>query len=460
MTDAEQALDACQQFEFLDGLGQEVVRAGFNAALHITQFIEGRDHDNWNGPRGGVALEFLANLEPTHAGHHDVQEYEVGFFGLNLSQRIQPVHRGHEATAQVFEERHQELLVLGVIVHNEDRRGFELGFRQVGQRGRVRAGGWGACHDQNDKSKVVQPKVREAGVTGAMDYNPAMRTPLVYETHMHTPLCRHAVGEPEEYAATAVRRGLAGMIVTCHNAMPESYGHSGRMTESQVDEYRAMVQRCAETYAGRLDVRLGLECDFYPGYESYVEKQIASLPLNYAIGSIHPQLAIWRRMYGAGPAAETQAHYFNLIATAAESRLFDCISHPDLIKNMVGEAWAFDRVSGEVARCLDRIAATGVAMELNTSGRLKAVPEMNPTPRMLAMMKDRSIPVVVGADAHVPFRVSDHFEQAYDRLEEAGYTHVSCFLERKRREIPIALARASLRPDPVSAAELAAFRGE
>ena len=25
--------------------------------------------------------------------------------------------------------------------------------------------------------------------------------PLLYESHMHTPLCKHAVGEPEEYAA-------------------------------------------------------------------------------------------------------------------------------------------------------------------------------------------------------------------------------------------------------------------
>lgn len=293
-----------------------------------------------------------------------------------------------------------------------------------------------------------------------MHYNPTMQQRWVYETHMHTPLCRHAVGQPEEYAQTAVRRGLAGMIVTCHNAMPESYGHSGRMDEQQVAEYREIVQRCAEAYAGRLDVRLGLECDYFPGYEHHVEQQIASLPLHYVIGSIHPQLAIWRRAYGSGTAVETQRHYFDLIAAAAQSRMFDCISHPDLIKNMVGDAWSFERIAGDVARCLDRVAATGVAMELNTSGRLKAVPEMNPTPVMLTMMRQREIPVVVGADAHVPFRVSDHFEIAYDRLEAAGYSHVSFFLDRKRRQVAIADARAGLLPDPISAAELAAFRGE
>src|ERR1041385_2556736 len=97
---------------------------------------------------------------------------------------------------------------------------------------------------------------------------------IVYETHMHTPLCRHAEGEPEAYAATAERRGMAGITITCHNPMPESYGHSGRMREEEVERYLAMIERCEEAYRGRLEVRAGMECDFFPGYEAYVEKQI------------------------------------------------------------------------------------------------------------------------------------------------------------------------------------------
>ena len=41
--------------------------------------------------------------------------------------------------------------------------------------------------------------------------------PLLYEMHMHTPLCKHAQGAPEEYAAVAQQRGLQGIVVTCHN---------------------------------------------------------------------------------------------------------------------------------------------------------------------------------------------------------------------------------------------------
>ena len=35
---------------------------------------------------------------------------------------------------------------------------------------------------------------------------PHAAKPLLYQTHMHTPLCHHAVGLPEDYAAVAFER--------------------------------------------------------------------------------------------------------------------------------------------------------------------------------------------------------------------------------------------------------------
>lgn len=270
--------------------------------------------------------------------------------------------------------------------------------------------------------------------------------PVVYEQHMHTPLCRHAEGEPEEYARVALRRNLAGIVVTCHNAMPPDYGHDGRMAVDQVELYAAMVERCRERFAGELDVRLGLECDFFPGYERHVERQLAAGGHHHVLGSVHPQLPIWRTRHLKDGARHAWSVYFDHLARAAETGLFDTISHPDLIKNNTAADWSPQRAMDEILRCLDRIAETGVAMELNTSGVLKTIPEMNPNPPMLRQMRERGIPVVVGADAHEPQRTADRFERAYDLLEEAGYTHVSQFLDRQRRDVPIAEARASLTP--------------
>ena len=43
------------------------------------------------------------------------------------------------------------------------------------------------------------------------------------DMHTHTPLCGHAAGEPEEYAAQAIRAGLSFYGASDHFPLPEGY---------------------------------------------------------------------------------------------------------------------------------------------------------------------------------------------------------------------------------------------
>lgn len=269
--------------------------------------------------------------------------------------------------------------------------------------------------------------------------------PLLYESHMHTPLCRHARGEPEEYAAQAEKRGLKGIIVTCHNPLPDKMAQGSRMYIEQWQEYLDIIQRAREAWAGRVDVRPGLEADYLPGLESFIEQQTASAPLNHVLGSVHPQIGEYQDRFYRGDDFAFQKQYFEHLAMAAETGLYDTLSHPDLVKNIAPDAWETNAILPFIQRSLDRIAATGVAMELNTSGLQKAIPEMNPFPEMLREMNDRGIPVVIGADAHIPERVAADYETALDLLEDSGYESISFFLDRKRQDVPLADARASLK---------------
>lgn len=269
--------------------------------------------------------------------------------------------------------------------------------------------------------------------------------PLLYESHMHTPLCKHAQGEPEEYAAAAAQRGLAGIIVTCHNPPIDGWSPHVRMAEAEFDAYVALVARARAAWAGRVDVRLGLECDFVPGMEDALAAQLARAEFHHVLGSVHPQIAAYRDRYFTGDALAFQRTYFEHLALAAETGLFDTLAHPDLVKNEFPQEWQPAALADTLAATLDRIAATSVAMELNTSGLQKRLPEMNPGPGILAQMAQRGIPVVLGADAHTPTRVAADYATGLDLLEAAGYSHVSLFLDRRRREISVADARQSLR---------------
>jgi len=266
-----------------------------------------------------------------------------------------------------------------------------------------------------------------------------------YDSHMHTHLCRHASGEPEEYAAVAESRGLAGIIITCHNPLPGGYSQSARMYCEQFGDYVALVRRAAEAWAGRVDIRLGLECDVVPGMEDFLRQQTSSQPFDYILGSVHPQIAEFRQAHWKGNIVAFQRTYFEQLAWVAETGIADCLTHPDLVKNTSPAGWDLPRVIPDIRRALDRIAATGCAMELNTSGVNKEIPQMNPAPEILREMRLRDIPVVIGSDAHEPGRVGDGFEAALDLLAAAGYESTSIFMQRQRHEISLAAARACLR---------------
>jgi histidinol-phosphatase (PHP family) len=273
-------------------------------------------------------------------------------------------------------------------------------------------------------------------------------TAILYESHMHTPLCKHAQGEPEAYAEVALQRGLRGIIVTCHNPPVDGWAPTSRMAESEFDAYVAMVERARRAWADRVDVRLGLECDYAPGMEEGLAKQLAWAEFHHVLGSVHPQVGEYRQRYYRDDAYAYQCTYFEHLAMAAETGLFDTLSHPDLVKNETPNDWDTERLADTLAASLDRIAATGVAMELNTSGVNKVVKEMNPGRGILALMQARRIPVVIGADAHVPARVGDGYGAALEMLREVGYTTVSFFLNRRRQEVTIADALHSLEAAP------------
>lgn len=269
--------------------------------------------------------------------------------------------------------------------------------------------------------------------------------PLYYDSHMHTPLCKHAWGEPEEYAAQALKAGLKGIIFTCHCPMPDGYWPSVRMSNSEFDTYLELVRRTAKAYEGRLDVCLGLESEFFPGCEDWIRSLHERAEFDYILGGLHWQAKEYLSKFEVGTIENFRRTYFEHLAQSAESGLYDCLAHPDLVKNYHPDSWCFAIIKNSAEAALDRIAKTGVAMELNTSGLNKSYSEMNPGNEMLRMMAERNIPVVIGSDAHRANRVGEHFITALNNLTEAGYEKVCYFQKRQRIDLKISDVLSSIK---------------
>ena len=95
--------------------------------------------------------------------------------------------------------------------------------------------------------------------------------PLPADYHMHTPLCRHAKGEPTEYAARAIEVGLPEIGLSDHSPMREDDFDDWRMRASELTEYASKVDQARLDHPS-LPVRFGLEVDYLPGQEPWIRE--------------------------------------------------------------------------------------------------------------------------------------------------------------------------------------------
>ena len=185
-----------------------------------------------------------------------------------------------------------------------------------------------------------------------------------------------------------------------------------------------------------LPVKLGLEVDYIAGREEETRAILAPYPWDFLLGSVHfiDGLGVdgAPRLVDHVGVEETWRLYFETLASAARSGLFDSLSHPDLAKVFGDRVDAFD-----YTQVADAIAEAGVAVEVSTAGLRKPVGELYPHPELLAACRERDVPVTTGSDAHVPDLVGRDFDRARELLRSAGYDTVTVFEQRRARQEPL-----------------------
>ncbi|MDE1170556.1 MAG: histidinol-phosphatase HisJ family protein [Verrucomicrobium sp.] len=262
----------------------------------------------------------------------------------------------------------------------------------------------------------------------------------LFDYHTHTPLCRHAEGAPIEYVRAAQAKGLSEIGFSDHNPMPTQFD-DWRMAPDELPKYLALVEE-ARAAAPGYPVRLGLECDFIPGYEDHIRRLAAEAEWDYLIGSVHYLAPGWDvdgpkhvKKFTERPVAEIWELYFAAYAKMAQSGLFDFFAHPDLVKKFGY------RPEGDLSRfygeALEAVADSGKAIEVSTAGLRKEVKEIYPSKQFLEMAFRKKIPVLINSDAHAPGDVGHAFDQALALVKEVGYTEVVRFAGRKAIPTPL-----------------------
>ena len=275
---------------------------------------------------------------------------------------------------------------------------------------------------------------------------PPARRMIPDDYHLHTPLCRHARGEPAAYHARARQLGLSEICFTDHAPAPCGYDERCRMRLDQFAEYRAMIRPLLDR-RDKPRTLFGIEADYYEGCRAFLERWLDEQAFDVVLGSVHyigpwgfdnpENLAGWEH----ADLRQVWRDYYALVAELADTRLFDVLTHPDLPKKF-GHRLDESLVRELAAPALDRVAAAGMAIEINTAGLRKPVGEMYPAPAILELARQREIPITFGSDAHSPDDVGAGFAAAAAMAAVAGYRTRARYRARGRTLVPLETSEA------------------
>lgn len=246
----------------------------------------------------------------------------------------------------------------------------------------------------------------------------------------------------EEMIAGARAAGLAEFGVSDHYApFPDGRAVDWALPADFLPEYVERILAAKAAEASGLVIRLGVEIDFFPESISVATATLAQYPFDYLIGSVHfvkpgPHFfpidfdasrwevlspeevnTIWRL-------------YWRQIRALAESGCCDFIGHLDLPKKY-GFLPTVD-LTAEANTALNAIAAAGLAIEINTAGWQKPINEAYPSLALLHAARERDIPLLINADAHIPEDAAADYDRARALAREAGYSELVRFERRQR----------------------------
>ncbi|MEW5976704.1 MAG: histidinol-phosphatase HisJ [Acidobacteriota bacterium] len=269
--------------------------------------------------------------------------------------------------------------------------------------------------------------------------------------HTHTQFCAHGSGEATRaFVEQAVARGFETYSLTEHPPLPSGFrdpapDQSCGMSWDQLEPYLEHSRQMKARFSGKIDVRVGLEVDFIPGFESETRELLRRCEgaLEDAVLSVHflPGKGGWRCVdfsaedfqdglveeYGSVEAVH-QA-YWAAVKQAVTSDLGPSkpkrLGHLSLIHKfqLKHPLKAPLQFRPQVLEVLDLVQERGMELDLNAAGLFKPdCREIYPAPWIVAAALRRGIPLVYGSDTHSVKGVGQGFEEAQSLLQTAWET--------------------------------------
>lgn len=284
------------------------------------------------------------------------------------------------------------------------------------------------------------PRVRFSGFCGTMTPGITQEggRPIRTNYHSHTTRCMHARGSDEDYAKAALAAGYSHLGFSDHSPWPYKNGYrSGmRMDLTELPAYLASVSALKARYAGQMALYAGLEAEYYPEYQAWLQ-ELKAESLDFLILGSHFDRPGEDLYFGSVINRAQLRRYARHTIRGMESGLYDCLAHPELFLVNYPE---YDADCAAISRDLCRAAkALNLPLEYNLSGFYPQSWRTGPgypAPGFWEIAAKEGAPAIIGLDAHDPLRYGDTgvYDKAVKDLKALGLPLVEHLVKAPGRQ--------------------------
>lgn len=227
--------------------------------------------------------------------------------------------------------------------------------------------------------------------------------------HTHTMRCQHAEGSDEAYVHCAIEAGYDVLGFADHSPWPNEQNgfHSAvRMREAEFPEYTASIRSLREKYKNEIEIQIGLECEYYPQFYSWLKEQKDAFGLDYLILGNHFARSDEQNChFSYTTTPDMLMQYVDTSIAGMETGLFAYLAHPDVV---FASYPIFDKACEKASRLLcEASLAFHFPLEYNLLGLVYAEAGRYqglgyPCRQFWRIAGSMGCTVIVGVDAHDP----------------------------------------------------------
>lgn len=271
---------------------------------------------------------------------------------------------------------------------------------------------------------------------------------IVSDCHMHTRFSTDSESSVRSMIEGALQKGMQAICITDHNdkdyPVHEDMGIS--TFEFDLEEYFRTMTAYREEYAGRMEIRTGIEIGLQPHLQTYYKKLTEKYPFDFVIGSVHVVHGM-DPYYGEIFEGKTDEEVYRETFEATLENLdtvknFDVLGHIDYVVRYgksQAENYSYTKYADVIDEILKKIIGMGKGIELNTAGFKYGLGFCHPHPDIIRRYRELGGEIItVGADGHRPEHIAYDFGRVPEILKSCGFRYYTEFKKRQPvfRELP------------------------